>query len=172
MALINSPTGALPNAKIIKQYSIYRIYYSGWKTNIRPIVFPIWVGSAKIHALSINAPQMSRFAQMKFVGMLKRLMSVNGANKYPGAMMYRIFRMYGPEIVRSSYRTFWKAQVNRFTLLNYGLNSKEDFANLDTQFRNADLYKEGSGQIITKIINNFTNKSTIKEYREFLAKPK
>ena len=66
-----------PLYKILRKGAIYRINYTQWKTNIRPIIFVLYAGPMKVHALSINSPFLNARDRMIFINFLKKMLKIH-----------------------------------------------------------------------------------------------
>lgn len=142
--------------------SIYRVYYAQWKTNIKPVIFVLYPGINKIHALNLAATQLSSIQRTQLVMIIKRLSKVEATRKYPGYILYRIFRRYAPDAIRNSYRTYFRANMVSQYLVNYGLNKAEDFSELELQLQSKYLAREVKYDFFIKTMNMYTGQGVKK----------
>jgi hypothetical protein len=144
---------------LLKNFSIYSILYTNWKTNpVRIYPFILHSGIDKIHCLQIGATQLSTFDRIKIINMIKQLSQVPISKNYSGAMMYGIFKKYAPHAVKSCYRVFWRQYVSRYALINYGLHKKEDFSEIELKWHDKDLFFKARKDYIVQTLNMFTRK--------------
>jgi len=161
------------NFDLIKPFSIYRLNYTHWNTNQSPIAFILYKGtSAKIHCIYLNAPQMDSFARMKFIGILKRLKNLS--TPWNSRLLWRILKYYAPEVMRTGYRTLWKIYINRISLINYGLNTEEDFSKelLQESLKDRSLFQSKNRDAISKVLDIMTQRGiSVNKYNDIFAKP-
>lgn len=161
-------------ADILKNFSIYRIYYSNWNTTRAPIAFILYVGKgSKVHCIYLNAPQMDSFARMKFISILKRLKDLNV--KWTPRMFFSVLKKYAPEVLRNGYRTLWKYYIVRLALINYGLNTEKDFSEklLKESLNDKPLFQSKDREIYVKILDRMTERGiTRKKFNEIFAQIK
>lgn len=144
----------MANPKLLKKGGIYRIGYSNWKTNPRPIIFVIYAGVAKVHALSINAPGMTRLDAMAFTNFVKKMRAIQNADLYSPRLLYRILKQYFPGLVRKTYRTFFTNMLGSFSLISYGIADKDSFSDFEKSYYNKALYTEGINSITGRTLSN------------------
>lgn len=144
----------MANPRLLKKGGIYRINYALWKTNPRPIIFVIYPGISKVHALSINAPGVTRIDALAFTNFIKKMRVIKNSHLYSPRIMYRILRQYFPSLVRKTYRTFFTASLGAFSLISYGIARKEDFSDFEMASYNRAMYTEGSNSITGRTLNN------------------
>jgi hypothetical protein len=142
----------------LKTGGIYRIYYSNWKTNIKPVVFILYQGISKVHALNISAIQLSHIDILKLVTIISKLSKLPGATRYTGRVLYRIFRLYARDQIKKCYRTYHTSMITKYSIVNYGLNKKEDFSNFELNFQSKEMYQDGSNRLVTRMLNFFNKK--------------
>jgi len=142
----------------LKTGAVYRIYYTNWKTNIAPIVFILYQGITKVHAINISAIQMSHADRLKIISIISKLSKVKNSTKYTGRVLFRIFRMYAPQQIGKCYRTYHSSLITKYGLVNYGLNTKEEFNEFELKYQSKEMYQEGSKRLETKTLNLFNQK--------------
>lgn len=158
--------------ELLKNFSIYRIYYSHYQQTLNPIAFVLFTGpGTKVHCIYLNAPGMDSFARMKFIGILKRLKDL----KVPWnpRMMFRILKVYAPEVLRAGYRTLWKIYVNRIALINYGLNKEEDFSKelMQENLKDRALFYSKNKETISKVLDQLNRRGiSVTKYNSVFAK--
>lgn len=144
------------NFKLLRRGAIYRINYTAFKTVPAPISFILYPGTLKVHAMCLNDPRMSLSEQMIFARFIKKMKSIPGVENYTGRMLYRIVKLYYPNIVRKSYRTYFTAKINNHSLLSYGIVPDTVFTDAEFSISNKNLYTDASRKLLTKILSTFT----------------
>lgn len=158
--------------ELLRNFSIYRVNYAHYQQTINPIAFILFSGvGSKIHCIYLNAPGMDSFARMKFIGILKRLKDL----KVPWnpRMMFRILKVYAPEVLRSGYRTLRKIYVNRIALINYGLNKEEDFSKemLQESLKDRALFYSKNRETVSKVLDQLNRRGiSVTKYNSIFAK--
>lgn len=139
--------------------AVYSILYSNWKTNptrIYPFIF--YCGVSKIHALNLGARQLSQLNRMKLIRVISQLSKLPMATKWNGRQLYAIFKRYAPDAVRQCYRTYWRGFVTTSTLVNYGLNKKEEFLDIELKYVDKNLFNKAKKDIIVNTLALFNKK--------------
>lgn len=139
----------------LKNGGIYRINYIGWKTTPTPIIFVLYSGPVgnKIHGLYLNANTNSRIEFVRFVAALKSLSNLGDRAIANPRALYRTLKKYCPNFIRTSYRTLFRTQVNRFALVSYGLTKPEDYSELERIKNDSNLFKQGSNTMQMRTVN-------------------
>lgn len=144
------------NFKLLRRGAIYRISYAAWHTQMSPISFILYPGSLKVHALVLNAPSMSAAEQMIFARFIKKMSVIPGIENYSGRILYRILRMYYPNIVRKAYRTYFTSLITKQSLVSYGIVPQKLFTDLEFKISDKTLFKQASKTSLMQIITTFT----------------
>lgn len=145
------------NFRLLRKFCIYRIQYYTPKTNFRPLVFVLYAGAFKVHALSINAPAMSTIDVMQFVGFIRKMRTITNIDNYTPRVMYRILRTYYPNIVRKTYRTYFTANIGAIALISYGLlRDKTLVTDYEIAAYNKSLMVDGNNIATARIVNYST----------------
>ena len=139
----------------LKNGGIYRINYIGWKTTPMPIIFVLYSGPVgnKIHGLYLNSNTNSRVEFVKFVAALRSLSNIGDRAISNPRALYRTLKKYCPNFIRTSYRTLFRAQVNKFALVSYGLTKPEDYTELERIKNDPGLFQKGTQMMQTRIVN-------------------
>lgn len=156
----------------LKLGSIYTLMYSHWKTNFKVYAFILWGNPIipKIHALNLGAKQLTTVDRAKLVHTISRLSKVPNASVYNGRLLYRIFTTYLKPQVAKCYRTYFHSFVSGASLLNYGLNKKEDFSEQDLKIYNPYMYNQAKADYLIKLLDMYTRKGLdLKHIRDTLA---
>jgi hypothetical protein len=142
------------NFRLLRKFCIYRIQYFTPKTNFRPLIFVLYAGAFKVHALSINAPAMSTIDVMQFVSFIRRMRTISNIDDYTSRVMYRILRSYYPNIVRKTYRTYFTTNIGAIALISYGLlKDKSLLTPYELAAYNKSLLVDGNNIPTARIIN-------------------
>lgn len=158
---------------MLKLGALYTLMYSQWKTNFKVYAFILWGNpvTPKIHALNLGAKQLTTVDRAKLVHTISRLSKVPNANVYNGRLLYRIFTTYLKPQVAKCYRTYFHTYVTGASLLNYGLNKKEDFTEADLKIYNPYMYQRAKADYLIKLIDMYTRKGLdLKNMHDALAK--
>lgn len=156
----------------LKLGAIYTLMYSQWKTNFKVYAFILWGNpvTPKIHALNLGAKQLTTVDRAKLVHTISRLSRVPNASVYNGRLLYRIFTTYLKPQVAKCYRTYFHSFVTGASLLNYGLNKKEDFNEQDLKMYNPYMYNQAKADYLIKLLDMYTRKGLdLKHIRDTLA---
>lgn len=157
---------------LLKTSAIYHISYSNWKTNPTKIyIFVLYAGVNKVHCLNIGARQLSTVNRLKLIHLIKRLSKLPQATRYNGRVLYRIFRTYAPNAIRQCYRTYWRQFITRYALVNYGLNQKEEFTEIELKYQHPDMYKIAKRDLIISTLDAYTRKGASQHVRDKFAAP-
>ncbi len=151
--------------------SIYNIYYSQWKSNIKVIAFVLYPGMAKTHILNLAAVQLSTVDRLQITNIIKRLSAVKSSSSYGGAMLYNIFKTYAPQAVKKCYRTIWKHNITEGALINYGLNDKDSFTDLDLIGNSKKMIDQVKNDFIVNSIDLITGNGVKERITDKFAKP-
>ena len=144
---------------ILKRGAIYRIMYSTWKTNPRPVVFILYSSPFKVHALSLNSPEMTVLDAQNFSKFIIRMKTIKGIENWSGRILYRILRQYFPNIVRKGYRTFITSNIGQLSLVSTGIIPADQFTGYEKSSYNENLRRDANlNPLIRTIIN--TTKTT------------
>jgi hypothetical protein len=143
--------------KLLRTGGIYRIIYTTWKTQERPISFILYSGPTKIHALNINAKGMSMLDIRRFVTFVKRLKNINGVERYTGRVLYAILRKYFPDIIRKTYRTYTTSRVLGFALVSTGIIPPQFYTDYEKNYYNKFIYNQAQFDVILKTFNYESN---------------
>ena len=163
----------VPLFKILRKGAIYRINYTQWKTNIRPIIFVLYAGPMKVHALSINSPFLNVKDRMVFIAFLKKMIKIKGSENYRGSLLYKIIKTYIREVVRKSYRTYKTMYINKVALVSKGIVPEKYFTDLEYNMIDPVLYNEANNQPFMRTFKFFTKGNSIpKKKVNPLFKPK
>lgn len=142
----------MANPRLLKKGGIYRVNYSLWKTNPRPIIFIIYPGISKVHALSLNAPGITRIDTLAFINFIKKMKAIKNSHLYSPRLLYRILRQYFPNLVRKTYRTFFTASLGIFSLVSYGISKEEDYSDYEKAYYNKALYNEAKMSLLGRTL--------------------
>jgi len=110
----------------------------------------------KVHALNVGARQLTTMDRAKIVHTITRLSKVPSASKYTGQVLYRILQTYLKDQIKKCYRTYFHSAISRATIINYGLNKKEDFSPEDFKVYNPSLLQEARRDLLVRLINIYT----------------
>jgi hypothetical protein len=138
---------------LLRTGGIYRIIYTTWKTQERPISFILYSGPSKIHALNINAKNMSILDIRKFVTFVKRMKNIRGVEKYTGRVLYSILRKYFPDIIRKTYRTYSTSNVLGFSLVSTGIIPPQFYTDYERSYYNKFIYNQAQFDTLLKVFN-------------------
>lgn len=130
------------NYKLLRNGAIYRISYSTWITNERPIVYLIYASPFKLHGLSLNGPNISTLDIKRFAYFLKLARKTKNWSSFNGRIVYRILKTYFRDLVKKTYRTYIVRNVAGYSLVNTGTVPKEQFTSYETAHQNAFLYNQ------------------------------
>lgn len=152
---------APPSFKLLRPGCIYRVIYRspiGGGTNPAPIIFPIYVGPAgsKVHALVLNHPRWTMSNTVHFVRFLRKMKNVPNVENFSGRLLYRILRSYFPNIVRHSYRTYFRIGLIRYALISSGYVPQDLLTDLEKELSDPNLYVQARSKLITRSILAFT----------------
>jgi hypothetical protein len=75
--------------------------------------------------------------------------------------LYRTLKKHCPNFIRTSYRTLIKTQLTKFAIVSYGLTNEESYTELEKIKNDATLFRQGSSQMQTKILNTVINKKKV-----------
>lgn len=139
--------------KLLRTGGIYRIIYTTWKTQERPISFILYSGPNKIHALNINAKSMSILDIRKFVIFVNRMKKIKGVEKYNGRILYSILRKYFPDIIRKTYRTYTTSNVLGFSLVSTGIIPSQFYTEYEKNYYNKFIYNQSQFDTLLKVFN-------------------
>ena len=139
--------------KLLRTGGIYRIIYTSWKTQERPISFILYSGPNKIHALNINAKSMSILEIRKFVVFVNRMKKIKGVEKYTGRVLYSILKKYFPDIIRKTYRTYSTSNVLGFSLVSTGIIAPEFYTEYEKSYYNKFIYNQSQFDTLLKTFN-------------------
>jgi hypothetical protein len=129
------------------------------------------MSSNKIHAINLNAPQLGLVGRMKFIYVIKNM--IKGNIQWNGRMMYRFLRRHIPEVVRVSYRTYWRHHIDRAAIINYGLNEESDIKMINQQLADKAMFESTSRTPIVAPLNMITKRGiTGSDYRRIFAEIK
>lgn len=151
----------VPLFKVLRKGAIYRINYTQWKTNIRPIIFVLYAGPMKVHALSINSPFLNTKDRMIFIAFLKKMLKIKNAENYRGSLLYKIIKTYIKDVVKKSYRTYKTMYINKIALVSRGLISEKNFTDLEYNMIDPILYNEANNQPFMRSFRFFTKGNVI-----------
>jgi len=138
--------------------SIYSLFYTNWKTNIKIYAFILYGMGPKVHLLNLGARQLSVVDRAKIVRVIVKLSKIKNSTKYNGALLYRIFKQYLWREISKCYRTLHSHLITKAALINYGLNNEEDFSDLEKSFQNKQMFEQARRDIIMKLINLYTGR--------------
>jgi len=142
--------------------SIYSIWYSNWKTNTRNYVFILYGGGPKVHSINIGAKQLNIIDRAKIVRVIVKLAKIKSSTKYTGVLLYKIFKQYLPKEIKKCYRTYHKVFITQASLINYGLNSPEDFTQLELSMQDKQLYEKARRDFLIKMLNLYSGRGVKK----------
>lgn len=144
--------------------AIYSMWYNQWQTNTKIYAFIMYggPGTDKVHALNIGARQLGVVDRAKIVRVIVKLAKVNTSTKYNGALLYRIFKRYLPLEIKKCYRTYFRSFITRAALINYGLNNKDEFTDLELKFQDEALFRSAKADFIIKMIDLYTKRGVQK----------
>jgi hypothetical protein len=152
---------SVPLFKVLRKGAIYRINYTQWKTNIRPIIFVLYAGPMKVHALSINSPFLTAKDRMTFIFFLKKMLKIRGSENYRGSLLYKIIKTYIRDVVKKSYRTYKTMYINKIALVSRGIVSEKYFTDLEYNMIDPILYNEANNQPFMRTFKFFNQKNTV-----------
>ena len=155
----------------LKTGSIYNIFYTQWKTNIKVVAFVLYPGMQKTHILNLSAIQLSTVERMQLVNIIRKLSKVPTAAQYNGRALYAIFKQYAPNAIRHCYRTMWRQFINEGALINYGLNKKEDFSEIELLGNSQRMMQQVKYDFTVNTINLLTGKGVKDKVASMFAKP-
>jgi hypothetical protein len=138
---------------LLRTGGIYRLIYTTWKSQERPISFILYSGPTKIHALNINAKSMSVLDIRKFVIFVKRMKSLKGIEKYTGRILYRILKRYFPDIIKKTYRTYLPSNVLGFSLVSTGIIPIELYTEYEKSHFNKFIYEQSKYDSLLRTFN-------------------
>jgi hypothetical protein len=138
---------------LLRTGGIYRIIYSSWKTQERPISFILYSGPSKIHALNINAKSMSILDIRKFTVFIKRMKNIKGIEKYTGRILYRILKKYFPDIIKKTYRTYRTSNVLGFSLVSTGIIPPSFYTEYEKSYYNKFIYDQSKYDLLLRTFN-------------------
>ena len=141
------------NNKLLKTGGIYRLIYTTWKTQERPISFILYSGPSKIHALNINSKTMSILDIKKFAFFIKKMKAIKGVEKYTGRILYNILKKYFPDVIRKTYRTYVQSHVIGFSLVSTGIISPDLFTEYEKSYYNKLIYEQSKYDITLRTLN-------------------
>lgn len=141
---------------LLRRGAIYRIMYSTWKTNPRPVVFVLYSSPFKVHALSLNAPNMTVLDAQNFSKFILRMKTIKGVENWSGRILYRILRQYFPSIVQKSYRTFITMNIGQMSLVSTGIIPVDQFTGYEKSSYNENLQRDAKNNLIIRNILNTT----------------
>lgn len=154
--------------------AIYSINYSFWKQNpTRIYIFILWGNpvAPKIHALNLGARELTTVDRAKLVNVIVRLSKVPSSTVYSGRLLYKIFLTYLKPQVKKCYRTYFHSGVTRASLLNYGINKKEEFSEHDLKVYDPLLHQNAKRDYLIQLLNLYTRRGLdLKNVRDQLAK--
>lgn len=140
--------------KLLRTGGVYRLIYTSWKTQERPISFILYSGPNKIHALNLNSKSMSILDIRKFVTFIKRMRGIRGVEKYTGRVIYSILKKYFPDIIRKTYRTYTTSHVIGFSLVNTGIVPSEIYTEYEKTYFNKLIYNQSQFDPLLRTLNN------------------
>jgi hypothetical protein len=139
--------------KLLRTGGVYRIIYTTWKTQERPISFILYSGPSKIHALNINSKTMSILDIRKFIVFVNRMKKINGVEKYTGRVLYSILKRYFPDIIRKTYRTYNTSNVLGFSLVSTGIIPSQFYTDYEKNYYNKFIYNQSQFDTLLKTFN-------------------
>jgi hypothetical protein len=139
--------------KLLRTGGVYRIIYTTWKTQERPISFILYSGPSKIHALNINAKNMSILDVRKFVTFVKRMKNIKGVEKYTGRVLFSILKKYFPDIIKKTYRTYNTSNVLGFSLVSTGIIPAQFYTDYEKNYYNKFIYNQSQFDTLLKTFN-------------------
>lgn len=144
--------------------AIYSIWYSQWKTNTKIFAFILYGGPGvnKVHALNLGAVQLNVVQRVKIIRVIAKLAKIKESTKYTGALLYQIFKTYLPNEIKNCYRTYLRQYIVRASLINYGLNRKEEFTELELQMQDKQLFIQAKADFFMKMLNLYTGRGVQK----------
>ncbi len=148
-------------AFFFKLGGIYNISYSAWKTNPTRIYVFILFGNPvlpKVHALNLGAKQLSMYDKAKIIHTIVRLSKIPNISTYSGRLLYRIFLTYLKPQIGKCYRTYFHQYITRASLINYGINKKEDFGPNDLKVYNPNMLNEAKRDFLVRILNMYSKR--------------
>jgi len=153
--------------------SVYSILYSNWKTNPNRIyLFILYCGVSKIHAINIGSRSLTQRNRMMLIRIISQLSKLPMSTKWNGRQLYAIFKRYAPDAVRQCYRTYWRQYVTTSTLVNYGLNKKEEFLDIELKYVDKNLFNKAKSDVIVNTLNLFSKKGVqLSSVNQAFAKP-
>jgi hypothetical protein len=142
--------------QLLQRGGIYRVVYSQWKTNPRPIIFVLHASPFKVHALSINAPGIGPADAVIFAQFINKMKRIRGVENWSGRVLYRILKTYFPNIVRKTYRTFISSYIGAISLVSTGILPPELFTSYAKSAYNEMLYRDAGFNQIFRIVSQRT----------------
>ncbi len=130
------------NYKLLRNGAIYRISYSTWITNERPIIFLIYASPFKLHSLSLNGPNVSTLDIKRFAYFLKLAKRTKNWSSFSGRVVYRVLKTYFRDLVKKTYRTYIVRNVAGYSLVNTGTIPSQQFTSYETAHQNSFLYNQ------------------------------
>ena len=156
--------------KILRTGAIYRLNYTAWKTTPQPIVFILYAGPQgnKVHCLYLNSSTNSKSEFVRFIALVKQLGNSQSPFLKNSRALYRIFKSYCPNFIRTSYRTLFKNKVSNVAVVSYGLANESDFSEQEKITNDYLLYTQGKRMQQTRIVDAIIPN---KKVSEFFYKP-
>lgn len=145
---------------ILKTGAIYTLRYVRWKTNFKIYAFILWPGGGmtKTHLLNLGAVQLTIIERARLVRTIIKLAKVPTATKYNGRLLYQIFKTYHRNEIKKCYRTFFTHFITQASLINYGLNSADEFSELELRGQNKQLFDQAQKDFQIKALNLFSQR--------------
>jgi hypothetical protein len=137
--------------------------------------FILWpgMGSGKIHALNLAARELNVLDRARIINIIVKLSKAQGASRYSGAVLYRIFKTYARYSISKCYRTYFSASITKVTLINYGLNQEGDFSEAEKNFyNNKQLFEQARKDFLIRMLNIATGRGAkMLKLQDGLAQP-
>lgn len=144
------------NYKLLRNGGVYRLSYSTWVSNERPIVYLVHASPYKLHALSLNGPTVSTLDVKRFSYFVKLARATRGWETYSGRVVYRVLKTYFKELVRKTYRTYLTRNVLGYSLVNTGTVNPSTYTSYETAHTNYFLYNQSKLDLKLQELNRNT----------------
>lgn len=148
------------NYKLLRNGGVYRLSYTTWVTNEKPIVYLIHASPYKLHALSLNGPNVSTLDVKRFAYFVKLARSTKNWSTFTGRVVYRVLKTYFRDLVKKTYRTYVTRNVVGYSLVNTGTVDPTLYTSYEKSYQSSYLYNQS--RLDTKLQE--LNRSTRTQY--------
>lgn len=155
--------------------TFYSFFYSRWRTNLKVYCFILYGGLAsdKVHALNLGAKQLSSMERAKLFAIIRRMSSVPAIRTLKGPYIYRLLKTFARREMSKCYRTYFRANITRAALLNYGLYKEGELpiSTYTSMVFDRSLYAEAQRDLVVKMINSNMRAYDMNAVSGMMAKP-